>query len=101
MEIKALAEKGVYQTDIAYELGVHPKTVSWALKQGGAPAGEKPNARRSMLGPFKSFIDELLKEGVWNGRVIFRELQSRQHSDYRGLHEAEQVLTGKQGNGPF
>lgn len=81
MDIKALAEKGVYQKDIAYELGVHPKTVSRALVRGGAPKGERPNARHSILDPFKPFIDDLLKEGVWNGMVILRELQAK---DYTG-----------------
>lgn len=76
MDIKALAEKGVYQKDIAYELGVHPKTVSRALTRRGAPRGERPHARHSILDSFKPIIDELLKKGVWNGRVILRELQN-------------------------
>jgi IS30 family transposase len=33
--IDALKKRGVYHTDIAAELGVHPKTVSHALKRGG------------------------------------------------------------------
>lgn len=77
MDIKVLAEKGVYQKDIARELGVHPKTVSRALKRGGPPPGERPKARQSMLDPFKPYIDDLLKDGVWNGRVILRELQTK------------------------
>lgn len=72
--IKALHERGVYQKDIAEELGVHPKTVSRALKRGGAP--EKQRRRRgSKLDPYKSQIDELLAEGVWNAVVILREIQ--------------------------
>jgi IS30 family transposase len=35
MDMKALAEKGMHQKDIAYELGVHPKTVSRALAREG------------------------------------------------------------------
>ena len=77
MDIKTLAEKGVYQKDIAHELGLHPKTVSRALKRGGPPPGERPKAKKSMLDPFKPYIDDLLKEGVWNGRVILRELQAK------------------------
>ena len=38
MMIKALKKRGVYQTDIAAELGVHLKTVSRALKRGGPPS---------------------------------------------------------------
>ena len=77
MNIKAQIAKGVYQKDIARELGVHPKTVGRALKRGGAPMGKRPRARQSKLDPFKPFIDGLLAEGVWNGVVVFRELQAR------------------------
>ena len=37
MEIKAQIDKGVYQKDIARQLGVHPKTIRRALRRGGAP----------------------------------------------------------------
>jgi IS30 family transposase len=33
--IKSLAQRGVFQKDIALELGVHPRTVSRALKRKG------------------------------------------------------------------
>ncbi len=39
--IKALHEQGVYQKDIAEQLGVHPKTVSRALKRDSAPPGKR------------------------------------------------------------
>ncbi len=41
MVIKALANRGVYQKDIAAELGVHPKTVSRVLKRGATPAPKR------------------------------------------------------------
>ncbi len=77
MEIKAQLDRGVYLKDIALELGVHPKTISRAVKRAGAPSGKRPKAQRSILDPFKVDIDRMLKEGVWNGTVIFRELESR------------------------
>jgi len=77
MEIKAQIEQGVYQKDIAQGLGVHPKTVSRALRRQGAPSGKRPEARKSKLDPFKSAVDELLRAGVWNTVVIFRELQAK------------------------
>lgn len=77
MEIKELVEKGVYKKDIAEELGVHPKTVTRALARGRAPSGERPNARCSKLDPFKPFIDYLLSQGVWNGKVILEELRAK------------------------
>lgn len=72
--IKALAEHGVYQKDIAEKLRVHPKTVSRALKRGGAPERTR-KAKASKLEPYKATIDRLLSEGVWNAVVILREIQ--------------------------
>jgi transposase len=73
--IKTLSEHGVYQKDIAAELGVHPKTVSRALKRNGAPKRER-RRRGSQLAPYQAKIDYLLSEGVWNVRVILREIQA-------------------------
>ena len=73
--IKALHERGVHQVDIAAQLGVHPKTVSRALKGGNAPKGTRP-ARGSKLDPFRGQVDQLLAEGVWNAVVILREIQA-------------------------
>jgi transposase len=77
--IKALYQRGVYQNDIAQQLGVHPKTVSRALKRGSAPAGGR-RGRTSKLDPFKGRVDQLLSEGVWNTVVILRELQAQGYS---------------------
>ena len=76
MVIQALAQRGVYQRDIAETVGVHPKTVQRALKRGAAP---RPQTRRrpSLLDPYQAQIDALLAEGVWNGVVIRRELRAR------------------------
>lgn len=73
--IKTLKARGVYQTDIAAELGVHPRTVSRALKRGSAPQMPKQK-RNSKLDPYKAQIDQLLSEGVWNAVVILREIQA-------------------------
>src|SRR5437016_6196645 len=82
--IKALSKRGVYLKDIALELGVHPKTVSRALKRGSAPA-PKPAPRPSKLDPFKDQVDQLLAEGVWNGVVILREIQAKGYSGSRTI----------------
>lgn len=60
--------------DIAYELGVHSKTVSWAPRPGGAPRGIR-RKRGSKLDSFREVVDRLLSEGVWNSNVILREIQ--------------------------
>ena len=73
MVIQALVQRGVYVCDIARQLGVHPKTVSRALARGSAPTPAR-RARKSVLDPYRAYIDQLLAEGVWNAQVIFREL---------------------------
>lgn len=75
VEIQALAKAGVYQRDIAAQVGVHPKTVSRALKRRAAPAGPRRD-RWVKLRPFTDAIHALLAEGVWNAKVILRELQA-------------------------
>jgi transposase len=77
MYIKAQKERGVYIKDIAVALGVHPRTVSRAIKRGGAPSGKRPQARKSKLDPYKPQIDQLLREDVWNAVVIFKEIQEK------------------------
>jgi transposase len=80
MEIEAKAGRGVYLKDIAAELGVHPRTVRRALARGGPPEGKPGRPRGSKLDPFKTKVDELLAEGVWNGVVILREIQALGYS---------------------
>ena len=72
--IQALHQRGVYQKDIAAELHVHPKTVMRALQRQGSPEGERVK-RGSKLDAHKGKVDQLLSEGVWNARVILREIQ--------------------------
>ncbi len=82
--IKALSKRGVYQKDIAAELGVHPKTIRRALQRGDAPAPKRPH-RSSKLDPFKPLVDRLLADGVWNGVVILRELQAAGYTGSRTI----------------
>ena len=56
--------QGVYVKDIAEELGVHPRTVSRALRRGGSPPGQRPGVRKSKLDPYKPMVDRLLGEGI-------------------------------------
>ncbi len=46
-------------------MGVHPKTVSRALKRGAAPASTKKRRVRK-LDDYKPTVDRLLSEGVWH-----------------------------------
>lgn len=73
--IKALKARGIYTKDIAQQMQVHPKTISRALQRGSAP---QPGRKRgeSKLDPYKAQVDQLLAEGVWNGQVIYREIEA-------------------------
>jgi transposase len=73
--IRTLKRRGVYTKDIAAELGVPPRTVSRALRRGGAPERRR-KARGSKLDPYKAQIDQLLAEDIWNAMVILREIQA-------------------------
>ncbi len=73
--IRALHQKGVFNTDIAAELGVHPRTVSRALRRGSAPKPQR-KPQGSKLDPYKPKIDQLLSDKVWNAMVILREIQA-------------------------
>jgi transposase len=73
--IKALDQRGIFLKDIAAELGVHPRTVSRALKRGSVPVHER-RERGSKLDPYKTKVDQLLSQGVWNTQVILREIQA-------------------------
>jgi transposase len=78
--IQALVRRGVYLRDIASQLGVHPKTVSRALRAGGPPQGHRRRVRGSKLVPYRDTVDRLLAEGVWNAVVILREIQAQGYS---------------------
>jgi transposase len=73
--IKSLNQRGVFMKDIAEELGVHPRTISRALRRGGVPKRERKPSE-SKLEPYKAKIDQMLSENVWNANVILREIQA-------------------------
>jgi transposase len=73
--IKSLHRRGVFIKDIAEELGVHPRTISRALNRQSVPNPERKRSERK-LETYKPKIDRLLSEGVWNARVILREIQA-------------------------
>lgn len=74
--IEARYRQGVYQKDIAAELGVSERTVRRALGRSGPPPGKRPGSRGSKLDPFKDQVDALLSDNVWNAVVIYRALQA-------------------------
>jgi transposase len=75
--IQERSERGVYQKDIAAELGVHPRTVRRALARGAAPPRTRERKRYAKLAPYFEQIEALLEANVWNAKVILRELQAK------------------------
>jgi transposase len=92
VEIQALAKAGVYQKDIAEQLGVHAKTVSRALKRGAAPAGPR-RERWVKVMPYAEAIHQLLAQGVWNAKVVLREIQAQ---GYTGSYTALKAYVSPQ-----
>ena len=78
--IRELHEQGLYRKDIADRLGVHPKTVTRALKQGDAPSRRRRRRKYVKLKPYLGKVDELLAAGVYNAVVIYREIQAMGYS---------------------
>ena len=76
--IKALHDRGVYQQDIAQQVGVHPKTVSRALARNAAPSGTRQK-RGSKLDGYKKTVDRLLAEAAAAGAVITKLAQDSPH----------------------
>ena len=74
--IKSLNQHGAFIKDIAEELGVHPQTVSRALKRGSAPKRERKHRRAASSNLTNRKSITLLSEEVWNAMVILREIQA-------------------------
>lgn len=70
--IHQLTKDGVFQAEIAHQLGCSTRTIR---RQLALPAPH-PRTRQkpSKLDRYKSFIDARLNEDVWNASVIFQEL---------------------------
>ncbi|MDR3405340.1 MAG: IS21 family transposase, partial [Chthoniobacter sp.] len=75
-EIEELRRQGLSVTRISDLLGIDRKTVRKYLQNPQTPRyGPRVGKKRgSLLTSFEPFIKERLKAGVWNGRVLYREL---------------------------
>lgn len=80
-EIKELKREGLSIRAISRLTGYDRKTISrYLLAPTGRPVyGPRP-AQVSKLEPFKQYLKERLKAGVWNAQVLFRELRERNYS---------------------
>ena len=76
-EIRAMRRQGLSITDIAEITGFDRKTIRKWLILAGTPRYGPRAPQPSKLDSFKPYIDERLSAGVWNARVLLRELRER------------------------
>ncbi len=72
--IKQMRIHGAHIIDIAHHVGCSERTVRRHLKQQSKPA--RPDRQpMKKLKPFMPYIDQRLREHVWNASVIFQEIR--------------------------
>ena len=77
-EIEELKRQGLSIKAISKLTGCDRKTIRKYLAQPeAAPAYGPRGPRPSKLDTFKTYVEERLKAGVWNARVLLRELRKR------------------------
>ena len=76
-EIQELKRQGLSISQIAAHTGFNRRTVRKYLTQPGIPRYQPRAPRPSPLAPFHPFIAQRLAAGVWNARVLLRELRDQ------------------------
>ncbi len=80
-EIAELKRQGLSIQAINALTGFDRKTVrKYLLKPDGIPAYRPRPKEPGKLDPFKPYLQERLQAGVWNARVLLRELKERAYS---------------------
>jgi transposase len=79
-EIQGLKREGLSIQAISELTGFDRKTIrKYLLKPTGRPVYRARRAGVSKLEPFKPYLKERLQAGVWNARVLLRELRERNY----------------------
>jgi transposase len=80
-EVKELKREGLSILAISRLTGYDRKTIrKYLLGPMARPVYAARPAGPSKLDPFKGYLGERLEAGVWNARVLFRELLSRNYA---------------------
>jgi transposase len=80
-ELKELQRQGVSIQAISKLTGWDRKTIRKYLQQANARPDYGPRKRSSSkLDAFKPYLEERMRAGVWNARVLLRELQQQNYS---------------------
>lgn len=76
-EIHELRRMGLSVSAISAHTGYDRKTVrKYLAAPAGAPAYGPRSPRPSKLDPYKGYVEERLLAGVWNARVLLREIRA-------------------------
>jgi transposase len=79
--INQLKREGLSILAISNLTGYDRKTIrKYLLKPAARPEYPPRPKPGSKLDPFKSYLEERLRAGVWNARVLLRELRSRKYT---------------------
>jgi transposase len=76
-EIQELKRQGLSISQIAAHTGFNRRTVRKYLSDPGIPRYKARALRPNKLAPFVPFLDQRLAAGVWNARVLLRELRDQ------------------------
>lgn len=80
-DIGELKRQGLSVQAISNTMGIDRKTVRKYLLQPGKVPVYGPRAPQpGKLDPFKPYLSERLKSGVWNAQVLLRELRERSYT---------------------
>ena len=80
-EIEALKRQGLSIQAISELTGYDRKTVRrYLILADGIPAYRAREPQASKLDAFKPYLRERLAAGVWNARVLLRELRERSYN---------------------
>ncbi|MFL5660254.1 MAG: ISL3 family transposase [Ktedonobacteraceae bacterium] len=76
-EVCRLAGQGMTISDIHRKTGLDRKTIRKYLQAEHLPDRAKRQPRRSILGPYRSYLRERVESGCHNGAKLLREIQKQ------------------------
>jgi len=85
--IHQLAQGGIYQAEIAHQVGCSTRTVRRQLALPAPPTAATLQCS-SKLDPYTTFVDSRLRDDVWNSEVIFQELREFGYEGGRSILKA-------------
>jgi transposase len=76
-EIQELKRQGLSIGQIAAQTGFNRRTIRKYLTNPATPRYPRRAPRPTRLDPYRAFIEQRLQAGVWNARVLLRELRAQ------------------------